>query len=427
MSLAHHFNAYRDERQKNTEENTLTVHSYELLEISHEAKMAESDLDTMWDQFHTEGLYEALTFESVELSDEAQRWKGFMENSLNVSVEDDKKDPLWKRMIEAIKAFFAKIRDKIKAFVKKVSDAFDGVLREAEKLKKKADSIKDGEKPKSDTINDTPLYGRLGKNAKGTDGPTLISDIKLIDRFFKEHIKTAKGLNDLTKEYEKTLEEVTRALPETKTHPVAGLVPKLVSVLDYPSMSESRDFKDLATGMPVTIKSTPVFPGGGVIGVKVPNGLKVRTYLNTKNNPSGLDGNIAAGVLTMFSPESLAEAGGHKKDDKGDLPTLTPKEVSTLCSAIIDIRKTAKSVADEGIGFSEGSLRVTKTMDKFSEDLRKIDDKLTPVDKKVTSETLAFGRVLHSVQRIDMYFSSVVLTLYKDTLGYCKESLKQYP
>lgn len=401
-----------------------------MVEASQGASEAQESLERALEQLDTRMVYEALCLESHTLSEEALKWKQFTESLLDdtPSLEaDDDKPSLWSRMIDAIKRFFAKIRDAFKAFWGKVNKAAPQLVKEAEKLKKQASKLR---RDPTNTQFDSGLFGLLGKNNKGTDGRALLQDLKTAKTISVEILSKDTSYTKIAGDYEKTLSEITKSVPDIKTNPVADQVRSLTEAFSYKTLATKDTTIDITLGgfKQAQVLRSEVLPGGTALATAVPNPMAVRSYLTTKSNPQILkDNDRFTDIIKGFHGLTLSKVDKHDNQAEGSVPTLKPKEIEDLCDQVIAMVEVFTPFEKDADARVKALDKIGKDTDTLQETLNKKGDNLEPFQKAVLKDTIGFNKALtFAMLSFPQMWSLLSISIVKDTLTYCRESINQY-
>lgn len=417
MGLAQHFSKHH------TVEDDVSLEDVDqvgLAEAALEAYNAETDFDTQMDSFKTQLLLESLSTESGELSEEALNWKQFAETRLTDSLEaDDKGKSLWRRMVDAIKAFFKKIRDAFKSFWKKSEEAGNAYKAKAEALKKKAKDLKD---PKNREF-ESDLYGLLGKGKKGTSGKEITDDMKYLADVMNDIFSKDKDMVKIAKDYQSTIIYVSKALPVIKDNPLTKDVTALSKAFTFKTMQKKDKVFDVSLKS-VDVHSSEELPGGVYVGHTSLNPASLRAYLATASSISTMKEGKVDDIAGSFRP--LAKRGDGN-EEKGSVPTLRSSEIISVCDSIIKITEDAERFNGNLPERERVLSGIEKATDVLNKELESKGDKLSPAQKAVVTDTITFSRaILGSMNQMPLFADKVALTIIKNALRYCDESVNQH-
>jgi hypothetical protein len=398
-----------------------------MVEASLEVASASSFLERQMDALDTQLLHETLSQESGALSDSAQYWKDYAQAGLSAQLsatfEADDGKGLWRRMIDAIKAFFKKIVDSFKSFWEKAAKGINLLEDEANKLKKAAGKLK-GEPDKKDF--DSPYYGKLGKDNKPLAPKELAADLQYMGRIAEEVVSSGEFTLMVADDYLKTLGSIEKTLPVVTRNPVAAQVVSLAKAHTYKYIGEKGTVFDLEASKKLDVKQTRELPGGVILGYTNPHPLVLRSYAATEGNITAVKDREKYGEL-MLAYRALKAKTDHDNGKSGNVPTLKSDEIIDLCDHCIKLVKTLSSYNDTNPDRNKRMESINKAIDKLSDGLDEHGDGLGDSQKGVVKDTLSFSKSLMNVMfQMPLSVDTALLGIVADTLKYCKASVDKH-
>lgn len=398
-----------------------------MVEASLEAETASALLERQLDALNTQSLIETLSEESGALSDSAQYWKDYAQAGLNsqlsTNFEADDGKSLWRRMIDAIKAFFKKIADSFKSFWEKATKGIAVIEDEANRLKKAAGKLK-GDPKKKDF--DSAYFGKLGKGNKSPEPKVLSADLEYMAHIVEEVVSSGEFTLKVADDYLKTLESIEKTLPVVTRNPVAAQVLSLAKAHTYKYIGEKDTVFDLATSKTLEAKQTRELPGGVILGYTNPHPMVLRSYAATEGNITAVKDSDKYGGL-MLAYRALKAKTDHDSGKSGNVPTLKKDEIIDLCDHCVKMAKTFRSYNDNNPARNKRVEAINKASDKLSADLEEHGDGLGDSQKGVVKDTLSFSKALMNVMfQMPLSVDAAVLGIITDTLKYCKASIDNH-
>lgn len=310
---------------------------------------------------------------------------------------------------EWIKAQFTKLRKYLKDFFIKVFSAGPKVKARAEALKMKA--LKPLGNRKESKIEVGGVLRALHLGGKGVNVAQLEAGVKQVGTLAESiFVSFAKEAENYTKEYATFLEGIDLDSDDKfkgSLGKINGVKFPAFAAATEAAENGAKKTKELLGGKAIFASQVKAAPGGKDLGA-------IKTYISDELHKGSVH-------LAAFDPKKEHDLNGTL-----DIETLTPQQVSALCTEIIGIADVVTKYAKDYTNHEKAKDAILKAGADYDRKAQKATDLGTECSGIASNIFKASMSVAGTLDQPSAGFSSYIMNTCKAALAVCEKSLAQY-